>query len=191
MVKIKTAAELSAAVFGLEMRKNLLWMLLLPVLLCSAILWARQAAWNQLEEEFRKQLFADLSKEFGHADNKWLSAEIYINGNDHDLGSWNKAETKAILADIHLAKPSDYAPSSSKIYLRFYAPSGDCYKASGFGIALDGTQGYVGSGVEYGEEWSKKWRGFGLTPQSCRALKKRALARWGKQITAARQEAKQ
>ncbi len=162
--------------------KKRLWIVstLVPLLLIGGLFWIRHLAWQRLKEDFRGELLHNATAD---AERSFVVA-IEKPTDSLDLGAWKPEQIKEFLADVHLQKATPRSPDEGgDFWLRFETFYGEPDPDSGFSIALDGEENFVG-GVRSSQQFSQKWGKVELTPESARVLKKRVIALYGKQIEA-------
>ena len=142
---------------------------LAPVLLIGGAFWARKAAWEKMEDSYRRDLVAHAVKYSGLPGvNVMLNLNKGHRDQMHILTGWSQSELRAVAADIHLVRrmPGDWAIKHEN-NLQFV---GYNYV---FVVSLAGDRGEF---IRAGERSDDELRTVALSPATCRMLKKRVWA---------------
>ncbi|HEX8463039.1 MAG TPA: hypothetical protein VF627_00345, partial [Abditibacterium sp.] len=149
--------------------KKRLWLLFLPILLFGGVFWAKQAAWNRMEADFRSTFIQEAIQVSGGS-SVGLTRHDLTGGYPKSFGQWKNKELEMALADVHLMRSPPPQQFSEKVPEYFI-----CYGSE--------MSNYFGIFLEVGEDKGafnfaspqnyEKWQGLELTPKSCRVLKKR------------------
>ena len=159
--------------------------MIVPVVLAGATLWARQKAWQKLEEDFRQQLIS--SAKAGQRLNSRSSFDILLWREKKDvydyIGGYKTDELPALVSSVRLAVNKDNeGEMRSKNYLHCQVDHGSASLARGFTLGIELDEGFIVSGSSPNGMVENKWWGFKLAPESCRALKKQIWRDFGPKL---------
>lgn len=153
--------------------KRTVWigLCVIPIALVGGAFWARKAAWERMEDTYRRELVTHAVRYsglqgvgvvFSHREREGRREQMHI------LTGWDRGELQTAVADLHLLRR---APGVWRIedgnYLQFVGPP---YV---FIVSLDQDRGEF---LQAGNRSSDELRTISLSPEFCRMLKKRVWA---------------
>lgn len=154
-------------------KRALVGLLVVPVVLSGAMVWARHRAWESLEEDFRQQIISSAARSSLH-----VSLHDEKKGRFESLGDYQVNELKDFLSDVHLVRADGkgfYSENSFRCDVDATAFSGGI----GFELGVERDEGAIVDSFDptiMGYKWQKH---LTISPESCRALKKRLRAKFG------------
>lgn len=166
------------------MQKKWLWLLVLPVLLCGAVVWVQNARWSRVDARFRQTL----RREYVTPGAPGIEVRVGRGWSGKRLGFLSRSEAEALAEHLHLRKwDSSLADEPGPWRLQFEG------KRIGFSIPLDDSSNgdndsiWISNGGQiYGHTPGAD---LDLTPNSYRALRREMKARWGREIAVIQRQA--
>jgi hypothetical protein len=149
------------------MMKKRAWVLLLPFLLCGAVFWARDVAWNRVETDFRRDVVSHTSG-IGI-----IVVEVAKSESQDDFVSyWQKTDFIQIMEKIELINAQSHSSMKNPL-IKVLFEGGEWHgERWGFSLTLREDRGWINmEGRPNG-----RWRDYEIAPASCRLLKQRIFA---------------
>ena len=150
--------------------KKRLWFLVLPIVLFGAALWAKQAAWNRLEDDFRH----DVRDRVGKV--KMIYAYAAFSVKFSHFGTvLNKPDLLRAIDKTKLIRARSPHPFGTQMFQRLEISLENngitSISPAGFYLSLEEDRGWVTLPTPP----YRNWDSFELAPETCRALKKQIL----------------
>jgi len=148
-----------------------------PIVLAAALWWMRNAAWKKTEDQFRQE-----AREFS---NKRADA-IYVYAQDLNdpkpfMEPWSRRQFSEALDDIKLM-PARSSPREP-LFVISVEDNSKARDSLFFNLSRTQDCGWIETNSHFGTV-GRKWNSYELTPESCRALKKRIWSQFGPKLRA-------